>query len=118
MKIFNDIECIYSYRGKNDELKDEKCRIVLDKGTISFFIKEVEEELLLDEEILRQTLINNQRVETNGVYKSVNKEDTPSLQCKVNINIMPLTTNFYVVNWDKVIGISNFNLKGILDIKQ
>lgn len=120
MKIFNDIECIYSYGDKNDELKGEKskCKIVLDKGTISFLVKEVEEQFLIEEEILKQALINNQRVETNGVYKHVNKENIPSFQCKVNINIMPLTTNFYVVDCDNAIGISNFNLKRILDIKQ
>jgi hypothetical protein len=43
MKIFKDIECVYSCMDENNELQGGKynCVIVSDKGSISFIVTEI-----------------------------------------------------------------------------
>jgi len=118
MRTFKDIECVYSYRHKNEELKGGKykCFVISDKGSISFAVTEVGEQLLINEEVLKKALRENMSVETNGMYMYLDEEGITPLECIVHINIMPLVTNLYVTDTNNSIGISNFNLNRLLNI--
>lgn len=118
MRLFKDVECVYSYRDNNMELRGGKydCSIVSDKGLISFAVIDVGEQLLINEDILMKALKENESIETNGVYLYLREENIDPVERTVHINVMPLVTNLYVTDSNNAIGLSNLKLRSILNI--
>lgn len=118
MRLYENVECVYSYRDENQELQGGKynCAVVRDKGSISFTVIEVGEQLLINEDILIKALQENERIETNGVYLYWRDQNMKPVECTVHINVMPLVTNLYVIDNNNAIGLGNINLKSILEI--
>ncbi|WP_026887087.1 hypothetical protein [Clostridium beijerinckii] len=116
MAIFDDIQCIYSFKDKNNKSRDEKrkCMVILDKGYIKLEIIGIHDQFFMEEKILRQAFESKNRIETKGIYKD--GENSLVLRIDININVLSLITSFYIVNLDNAIGISNFNLSKILTI--
>jgi hypothetical protein len=61
-------------------------------------------------------LKENKSIEINGVYMCLREENIKPLDCLVHINIMSLVTSIDVTELNKSIGVSNFNLKKILNM--
>lgn len=113
MGKYREVQCVYSYRDDNMELRGGiyNCLVISESGSISFAVKDMDQQLLVNKKILRKAIKKKRSIETDGVY-IVKKDGSPILtKCKVHINIMPLVTNMYVVGLDYSIGLSNFVLE-------
>ncbi len=114
MKLFKGIPCVYSCR---DEKIEYECSALSRNNSMSFAIEAVEEQLLLNEEILKKALSKEENLETDGVYMYMSNWSIIPVKSKVHITILPEVTNFYATNLNISIGIKNADLNKILDIK-
>lgn len=116
MEKCKDIKCVYSYRDDNMELKGGMydCLVISKSGSISFTVREIEQQLLVNEKILRKAFKKKKSLETEGVYIIMNGNGPMPVKCKVHIKIMPLVTNMYVVDMDYSIGVHNSVLEQLL----
>lgn len=117
MKVYKDVECVYSYRDENMNLKGGKynCFIVSKDGSISFGIEEVKKQLLISQNVLKKALKKKISLETRGILMTI-ADDIVPIECKVHINVMPLVTNMYVVDLNYSIGMNNFILEKIVGL--
>lgn len=118
MRITKNIQCVYSYRDENSNLKGGKyeCTAVQGKGSISFCVNEFNRQLVIDEGFLKDALRKNRSIEIDGAFVTLNfnTKQIESKGCIVHINVMPLLTNLFVVDSKEAIGLRNLDLKRIM----
>lgn len=118
MRIIENIQCVYSYRDENNNLKGGKyeCTSVQGKGSISFCVNKFNKQLVIDEKFLKEALRKNESLEIDGAYVTLNSniKEIKTSKCIVHINVMPLVTNLYIVDSNEAIGLSNLELKSIM----
>ncbi|CAI3223998.1 hypothetical protein CNEO2_170012 [Clostridium neonatale] len=119
MRIIKNVQSVYSYRDEDYNLKGGKyeCMILHDEGYVSFSVEEFNRQLIIEEKFLKDALRKNESIEISGACLTLNfdTKETKSKECIIHINVMPLVTNLYIVDFDEAIGLSNFELKRILN---
>lgn len=118
MAIYKNVNCMFFCKDNNNQLKGGKFKSVAVKqsGSISFAIKELELQFLVDEKVLIDTIKQSAEIETEGVWTRFTDKGILPIKCMININSMLGTTTFNVSGIKQFIGIKDEILKEILNI--
>jgi len=119
VSLFKEVKSFFYSKESNGVIKGKefKCTVVCQSGSICFVIYELGLQFLVNEKVLRETLLINKTIETEGIYIDFTDENILPVKCIIKIDITTSRTKFDIVNINSIVQIKNENLKKILDIK-